>query len=242
MTKNLFYLTLLFSVYCLCPNIAAAEQNKPEGTILNISVSERVEAEDDLLIANLRFEFEDADPRLIQSKINKNMKQAIEIARKMPDISVSTEQYNIYKYYPDSQQEDKQKKEYVWHGSQGLRLSSKSPDNILKITGELQHLGMLLSGLSYVMSEDKMEEIRDNMMEAAIEKLRKKSQRAAKALGKSAIEITQLNIDANNYIPYPLQARGVAEAAYGEKMAAPVAGPGRSQIMITISATVLIKD
>jgi predicted secreted protein len=225
--------------------VVANEIKVGSGTILNISVSETLEVEDDLLVANLRFEYEADDPKSVQNEINRIMKQATDAAKTAQDVSFSTGQYSVYKNnlnYPNKDKADN-KKEYIWHGVQSLDLKSKSADNILKLTGQLQDLGLVLSGLSYVISPEKMEETRDSMMEAAIEKLLKKAGRAAKALGKSQIEVVQINIDSNNYVPYPGPVQMMSmDRNYAGKTAAPVAAPGMSQITMTVSANVLIKE
>jgi predicted secreted protein len=242
MTNKFYAIILMVASFIAVPSLAN-EIKVENGTILNISVSEMLEVEDDLLVANLRFEYEADDPKSVQNEINKLMKQATDAAKSVPDVAYSTGQYSVYKNNINYQNKNDNKKEYVWHGVQSLDLKSKSVDNILKLTGQLQDLGLVLSNLSYVISPEKMEEVRDSMMEAAIEKLLKKSGRAAKALGKSHVEVVQINIDSNNYAPYPQpMAMMSMDRSYAGKMAAPVAEPGMSQVFMSVSANVLIKE
>ncbi len=240
MNKQLIaFIALLF---LFTNSTMADEGSKRKGAYLNISATENVNVTEDLLVVNLRFEAEGKSASAVQEKINKTMSEAFNKAKDLKNSQVSTEQYSVYKYHPRVKKSEKKKT--IWRGAQHMRISGKSSDDILKMTGELQKMGLATSNLGYVVSPEKHEETRDALMEKAIKKLLKKSDRVAKAIGKKSTEVVNINIDSNHYQPM-LRKRsklmGMRAADNSEKHA-PVAAPGQSQITMTVSATILIKD
>ena len=158
----------------------------------------------------------------------------------LKDVKVATQQYSVYKYEYVANKNDERKTK--WRGSQGVIISGKT-DDILKLTGELQEIGLAVDGLSYTISNDKREEVRDSLMELAVEKLMKKSKRVAKALGKDVIKVLSINVDADTSRPYPVIQYAMRIGAVAkDEMNSPVAEPGQSQISMTVSAAILIKD
>ena len=68
MTKKL--LTLIIFATTFSFSNAYAGDDKRKGAHLNISASESVEVEEDLLVVNLRFETEGKNPQEVQKAIN----------------------------------------------------------------------------------------------------------------------------------------------------------------------------
>lgn len=214
----------------------------PEGTsLVNLSVSERVEVEQDLLVANLRYDAENADPTALQNEINSKMQKALSAAKKVSSVKVATQQYHIYEYDPN-RNKPLNPAAKIWKGQQGLMLKGKKADELLKLTGELQKMGLKMNGLSYTVSPELLEETRESLLESALQKLKAKADRTAKALGKSSSDLKQINVDMGGYYPQPVMMRGMAmDSMEGAAMAAPVASPGESQINLTVSAQALLK-
>ena len=219
-------------------------------TILNVSASEQREVEQDLLVANLRYQAENKDPKALQNDINDIMKKAVEKAKKTKDVKVSTQQYYVHQYDPPRPRpkpgqtftEEDAKKFRTWRGQQGLQLKSKSADELLELTGELQKMGLIMNGLNYTLTPEKMEETRDDLMEAALEKIKDKAGRTAKVLGKSTVQIREINVDTGgNYHPQPMMRTMAAPGGAAMEMAAPVATPGESNISMSVSARVVLK-
>jgi predicted secreted protein len=97
--------------------------------------------------------------------------------------------------------------------------------------------------MSYTLSPDKAQATQESLMESALEKLGKKADRAAKALGKSDADLLEVNVDSGGYYPQPMMMHAnmeMADSSMG-KMAAPVAAPGQTEITMTVSAKALLK-
>lgn len=233
----------VFAVFLLAALPASAQDYKtvldiPEGaTLISLSATERVEIEQDLLIANLRYETENTDPKKLQDEINRIMQKAVDAAKKVQSVKTATQQYYVQEYRRDKHAPR------TWRGNQGLQLKGKKADELLQLTGDLQKMGLSMSGLSYSVSPELLEETRNNMLEAALKKLTTKAARTAKALGKTKADLLQINVDSGGGYARPQMMRAMAmDSGMAEmSMAAPVAAPGESQVTLTVSAQALVK-
>ncbi|GJL84282.1 MAG: hypothetical protein DHS20C02_00570 [Micavibrio sp.] len=241
---RLLLAALLLFLPLSAPTPANAQDYKtlldiPEGaTLVSLSATERVEVEQDLLTANLRYEAENTSAKELQDEINKIMQKAVDEAKKVKSVKVSTQQYYVHEYRRDKHAPR------VWRGNQGLQIKGKTADELLELAGELQEMGLKMNGLSYSVSPDLMEETRENLLEETLIKLKSKAERTAKALGKSKADLLQVNVDmgGGHYAqPQMMRTMAHAEMAMDSKMAAPVAAPGQSNITLTVSAQALLK-
>lgn len=214
----------------------------PGQTMLNISATERTDVQQDLLIASLRYEKEGNDAKAIQNEINAVMKKAIEAAKGVTTVEVATEQYYVYPYDPDPAMTEKTgDSKPIWRGAQGIELRGKNPDDLLKLAGQLQEMGLLMNNLSYTLSPDKADEVKDSLMESALAKVKTRAERAAKALNKSSTELVEISVDSNvPEFPRPMMMMKSGMESM-DSMAAPSAEPGQSEITLTVSARALLK-
>jgi len=241
---------LLLSTLIL-PTVARADDNglnlPPAGeTIINFSATETRTVPQDLLMASLRIEVEDATPVEIQKKINDAMTKALELAKKEPELKVSTDAYMVNKYQEPVETDSKtgqQKYKNVWKGSQSINIESKNSAKLLDVTGKIQGMGFAMNNLSYTVAPDTVEKVRDDLLVAALKKLQNKAQVVAKTLGKNNVDLADVNVDTGG--PVMPMYKGVmmrAEAMSADAaMPAPVAAAGETDISLTVSARALIK-
>lgn len=213
----------------------------PGQSLVNLSATERVEVDQDLLTASLQFEAKNASATLLQDEINKKMAAALDTAKKVASVKVSTGGYYVYQYDADPQNA---RNDLEWRGSQSLQIKGKKADDLLKLVGDLQEMGLSMQGLSYSVSPELMEETQNSLLEAALAKLKTKADRTAKALGKASADLLNINVDMGGPVyaaPMMARAEMAMDGAAGMKMAAPVAAPSQSDITLTVSATALLK-
>lgn len=238
MHNKLLAITLLLF---FSPSFADEAQNvkiqSRDGTYLNLSVTERTEAQEDILVASLSVEKEGGDPKQVQNDINKLMLQAVTKAKALSNITVNTEQYYVYKSSPKANSNAK-----IWHGTQRIQFQSASTEVLLKLVGDLQSLGLLVQGLHYSISPERVDQIRDAMMEKAIVNLIKKAERVGNALNKKHVELIDINVG-ENYTPDFLRPMMMASSKTAStEISNPVAEPGKREVTITVSAKVLLKQ
>lgn len=209
-------------------------------TLVNLSATERQTVNQDLLIAHLRYEARNEDPGALQNDVNEKITAALNQAKNFKNVKASTQSYNVYANDENTGRPGEATRR-VWMGQQGLELKSLKADELLKLTGDLQSLGLAMSDLSFTVSPETLEETQSAMLESALGKLKAKAERTAKALGKSSAELLQVNVDNGGFYPQPVMMRGMAKMEMAADMASPVAQSGESDITLTVSAQALLK-
>lgn len=236
-----FFVLLSILIFSSGPSYADTTDpilSMPDGqVILNISATERIEVEQDLLVATLSYVALNHDPRALQNEINTVMAAALKKAKKVESVKVNTGAYQVY------EQHDQRTKEKKWRGNQSLTLKSKNADDLLELTGKLQEMKLTMNGLSYMLAPETAIKIQDNLMEAALKQLQTRANRAAKALGKSTAELREVNTQGTSggHRPRKTYARGMAMMESDMAMTAPVAASGETTITLTVSARALLK-
>jgi predicted secreted protein len=227
-----YFVVLLVSVTAFVGTTVQAQQTLlPEGqTLITLSVTERVSVEQDLVIASLRIEVEDRDASEVQNQVNTVMAQALQRARDVVGVSQSTGFYHVYQY---DRQPQGGRAETVWRGSQSLTLEGRDVQVLLALAGELQAMGLLMNQLSYQLSTERADEVRDSLMEAAISRAREKAERATAALGKSRFDIAVLEVDTSSDYSPPVMMRAMADTGSRE-MAPPSAEPGDTEVTLSV--------
>lgn len=245
---------LAMSMLCL-PLLASAPAKAdgldlpPEGTtIINLSATEKRTMPQDLLMASLRIEVEDANsPAPIQKKINEAMTKALDLAKKESALKVSTGAYSVYKQDESvvvNEKTGERKVKTVWRGSQTIDIESKDSTKVLDTVGKIQGMGFAMNNLAYTLSPDTVEKVRDELMVAALKKLTAKADLVAKTLGKNTTDLVDVNVDTGGPIMpmyKNMMARGEAMVMAADAMPAPVAAAGETDVSLTVSARALIK-
>jgi len=229
-----FAFTAFIASHTTAAYAADAVEVKQEGVYVNISTIETEAVQCDILASNLYFEAEDSDSAKVQGTINAKIAQALAAVKLIPRLAMSTEQYSVYQ--ADVPQKSKETKK-VWRGSQGLSIKGSDTEALLKLTGELQSMGFLTSGLSYSLSSQKADEARDAMLDKAIDKLNKKAEQIAVKFGKSKVEFTSISIDPSN----PPQALMTPVFKTDTLSAAPRAEPGFVDVTLTVFGSAVLK-
>lgn len=242
-------LALLFTPVTLTSPPALAQETPlvialPEGqSVLNISATEQQEVKQDLLIASLRIEFENESPATVQDKINEIMAGALKEAEKYSDVKTATQSYNIYSYDQNRNNKNLPPKT-IWKGSQSLQIKSTNADDVLKLAGKLQDMGLVTNGLSYTLSPALAARVQDEMMEDALAKLQTRADRAAKALGKTKATLREVHVQGQSHFgggaPI-MRSMAMDESAMMAK-SAPVASAGETMLTLDVSATVLLSQ
>jgi len=215
----------------------------PEGaTLVNLSATESIEIEQDLLIATLQYQAEDKDAKIVQNEVNSAMQKALDEAQKVDSIKVTTQQYYVHQFDANPSR-DAARRNMMWRGQQSLQIKGMAADDLLELAGELQDLGLTMNGLSYNVSPELLEKTRNGLLEVALGKLTEKANRTAKAIGKDDVEFLQINVDmgGNDYNPRVMRSMAMDAPMAKMEMAAPVAAPGESTMNLTVSAQALLR-
>lgn len=254
MIRSLVLLTtVLISMAAVAPFAHAENDNPlllpPEGHVLiNLSATETRKLAQDQLIASLRIEKEGPDVKKVQDDVNKTMAAAMAAVKDVKSVKSSTGGYYVYKNeqpIPDPKTgQYTGKTKTVWQASQTIDLESKDSAAMMDLVGKIQTIGFAMNNLTYTLSPEKADVVRDEMMVLALKKLKDKAQKAAGALGKGGFELTDVNLDTGGYMPPPMPYARAAKAEMmmaSDAVAAPVADAGETSISLTVSARALLK-
>lgn len=231
-------------------SVAKAELDLPPAgsTIINFSATEKRTMPQDLLIASLRIEAEDKkDSGAVQRQINEAMKKALDLAKTESAFKVSTGAYSVYKYDNPiivDRTTGEQKNDPTWKGSQTIEIQSKDATKLLETVGKIQDMGFAMNNLSYTLSPEVVDKVRDELMVEALKKLSAKAKVVAETLGKSKVDLVDVNVDAGGPITpmyKNMMARGEMAMAADASMPPPVAEAGETDVSLTVSARALIQ-
>jgi len=215
-------------------------------TLLQLQVSERTELVQDVVSATLSFEVEGTSAADVQNRINSAMSKALAAAKSVPTVEVETGSYMVYMQEQDQPVNPATgrpfEKKITWRGQQYLTLKGTAPTPLLDLAGALQGSGFMMSGLQYSLSPAKAEAARTTLITAAMAKLQAQAKEAAKGLGKQNVELVEVVLDGGMpaFVPYQSMMRGVASAE-SASMAAPVASPGKTEIVLNVSGKALLQ-
>jgi predicted secreted protein len=232
------------------PFLAQAQEAKSqpsEGTIVTLTTSDQKKVEQDILMASLRIEVDNKDAKITQDSINKTMQKAIDLAKSDSSIKVSTGNYYVYSYDPNPSPKPlshaEQQQRMIWKGSQSIELQSKDAQKVLAMVAKIQDMGFVMNGLNYVLSPELAEAQKDALLVGALKKIETKAGLVAKTLNKTNFEIIEVNID-GSYIPQPqpvMMMKAERADMAGMAMSAPVAAPSETDVMVSVTARVLLK-
>jgi predicted secreted protein len=219
----------------------------PGTTIMNLSATETEKVAQDMVVASLRLEVDEADAKAVQAKINQLMQMGLDRAKKDAKVKTWTGTYSVYSYDPNPvppQPADANKARPVrWRGTQTIEMQSLDSDTILDLTTDLQKMGFIMNNLGYTLSPEKYETVQDGLLVKALGKLKAKADLATKTLGKSGYEMLNLDLGAGGY-PQPMYGGAVmmrAEMAMDSSMPKAAVAPGETDVSLSVSARVLLK-
>ncbi len=202
-------------------------------TKLMLGESATREVEQDTLVVVLAARHRAPDAREAQRVVNQTMTGAIEQARAVAGIQVSTGGYRVYQEY------DRDGRPRAWIAEQDLRLRSREAARLLELAGSLQDAGLILGGLSYELSAEARRALEDELTLEAIERLRARAERIATAMGMRVELIETLRIGSVAEEP-PVRPMFEARMADAAAMPPPVALPGTDLVEVGIDAEVAL--
>lgn len=228
---------LLLVLICYLPFSSFADEDRPKGTIINLSEQSSLEVENDLLVTELKFSAKDIDSVKLQDKINSVINEAFKIVENYKEVEVSTQRYSVYQRY----EANSEKKIEEWQGEQSIIITSQNKDQLLELTGKLQQLGMTINSLQYQLSKGKNEATYNSLLEPTINKLKEKAKKIAKSLDKEDFEFLSMNLDSQVIIPNDVMMYKTSASESGA-YSRPVAVKGKTNVTVNVNAQILIKE
>jgi uncharacterized protein len=225
---RVMFSALAAAVWLAAPPPTAIAQPAPPGqTVLHLTQIAERKVVRDLLRAELRVEEVGADPIAVQAAVNRRMAAALERAHQVQGVAVETGSYSI-------DQEQPANGPLRWRATQTLILTGKAADALLKLAGQLQSDGLLMSSLSYEVSPETVRGAEEDLTAVALADLARRAASVAEHVHLAVLRYRDLRVGNAETGGQPIP-RFAAMA-----MAAPVAEPGEAMIRVTVSADLLL--
>jgi predicted secreted protein len=161
-----------------------------QDTVLRLAETATVMVAPDELAATLRAETTAPSAQDAQKKVNEMMRDALDGAKKVPSIAVSTGGYNVWRTGSTTQDRPER-----WQAGQSINLSGKDPEAMLKMVGDLQQKGFVQGNLSWRLSRETEHAARQSATKQALSGLRGRADDAAEILGLKFGSFREVRLD-----------------------------------------------
>lgn len=207
-----------------------------EDTILRLTESATVMAMPDQLDAVLRAEAAAPTGPEAERRVNDLMHDALETAKKLPGVSVSTGNYNVWRNGPAAGDRTER-----WQAGQSLSLTGKDGEALLKLIGDLQQKGLVQSSLAWRLSRDAEAAARKDATKTALSALRGRADEAAALLGMRFDAFREVRLDSVTPPMMPRQMAVMRGAAGAVPAPRPVAEAEELPVTASAEADIVLK-
>jgi predicted secreted protein len=174
-----------------------------------------------------------SDPAELAARVNRQMNEALEIAKQAKGVKVSSGAYNTYPEYGDGNRIVR------WQASQDLILESKDTGAVAKLLGKLQEKGLLLRGINFSVSRETQRKLEEELVAEAIAAFRARAALVAKSFGKASYGLVTVNVGGGGFQPPPMPyARADMMMAKAEAAPAPSFESGTSHVRMDVNGTI----
>ena len=182
----------------------------------------------DELAASMRAEAIAPTAQDAQKRVNELMGSAIEAAKKVSGIQVSTGNYNVWRIAASLTDRNER-----WQAGQSLNLTGKDAESMLKLVGDLQQMGLVQSNLLWRLSQDSERKARQDATKQALSMLRSRADEAAEILGLRFASFREVRLD--SVAPPPILPR--LQMAMHATMSAPSPPPNAEAEDMPVTAS-----
>ncbi len=174
-----------------------------------------------------------SDPAELAARINKQMGEALALAKQAKGVKVTSGAYNTYPEYGDGNRIIR------WQASQDLILESKDTGAVAKLLGKLQASGLLLRSISFSVSRETQRKLEDELVAEAVAAFRARAALVAKSFGKASYGLISVNLGGGGFQPpMPYMRADMAMMSKAESAPAPSLEGGTSHVRMDINGTI----
>jgi predicted secreted protein len=220
-----------------CSLAPVAQADRPcctadETDVVHYQVSVQRKAANDLLSASLYAQAEGEDPVRLADQVSGQMRKALEIAGKAQAVKVKSGNYATYPIH------DRDGNVTRWRVRQELYLESGDFAAASGLVGELQGKALRLSGVHFGVAPATRQKLEAEMTQEVIEAFRARAEQVRAAWKAKGYDIKNLTLITGG-VPAIRYQRAAAE---GAAPAAPALEGGESDITLSASGSIRLKD
>ena len=212
-------LAVMVGVSPVGAGVAAAE------TLLRLSESARVNVHPDELVASLKVAAASISAAEAQNRVNATVAMTMEQVRATPGVNAATGNYQVWNTKQPEQ----------WNAEQSVDLRSRDGAGLLRLVGNLQQQGLILSRLGWRVAADTNRQARAEATRLALGGLRARADEAAAVIGLRFGSFRDIRLDGPGALPGPVPRMALAAAA-----AAPTAEADDVTVESTVEADVIL--
>jgi predicted secreted protein len=210
--------------------VAAPAAAQPE-TLLRLSETAERSVRADQLVAVLRAQATGGSAAAVQEQVNRTIAAALERARAVQGVTISTGSYWTYR---SGERRDQ------WQASQEVRLTAiEAAPALLELVGALQGQGLTVSRLSYEVSRPVQKREREAVTAEALVGLKERAERLAEVMGMRFAGFREVRVDAGRFARPPMPAPMMAASADAARTP-PTAEPADVPIAATVEGDAIL--
>jgi uncharacterized protein YggE len=197
-------ITILLATSALISLPANAQQTK--GTVVMVSGSGEVKADNDQAQATFFVEEQDSDKTQAASRVNEKMKAGTAIIKKAdPNGKLATRGYYTYPVYGESSSSKKERSITGWRVGQYLELTTKNIEQLPATVAAAQSV-LALNGINFGLSDEARQRLDKARLNEAYKNMQDRAAIVAQAMGRklndASIELLEVD-NANANRPEP---------------------------------------
>ncbi|MGL4317279.1 MAG: SIMPL domain-containing protein [Pseudomonas sp.] len=212
---------------------ALADEPRYNQVSLRAEVSQEVAH--DRMVVTLYSEAQDKDPAKLAAGITTTLNKAIEQARKVKGVSVSTGSRNSYPVY-----EDEGKKISAWRERAEVRLESADFASLSQLTADL--LGELkMAEMNFAVAEATRQKSEDAQIKEAVAAFKARAQLATEAIGGKSYKLVSLSLSSGGFQPVmPMRAMAM-DGNFSKSAPAPQIEAGSSRVSLAADGVIEVQ-
>ncbi len=226
--KKLFKLT---SIATLLVSGAMGVQAETTGyDQISFTSEAKTEVANDQMLASMYHRAQAKTAKELAIQLNDTMNKAMKIAKRYPNVEVSTGQHSTYPKY------DKEDNIVGWTGQADINLKSTHLEDASQLIADLQNI-LVLNNLQFGVSESKQDKIKEQLLTAVAKRFQQRAETISRSWGATSYRIVNvgLNTGHNYYSPVnsyraSMKTAGAPEAQNFQS--------GNSKISVTASGTI----
>lgn len=220
----------------VCSALLASPLAMADSTQLNLSAHAQREVANDQISASFYIQQSHSQPAALADKLNKATVQGLALGKGYSRVQLTSGSYNTWPNY------DKNGKITGWQGRAEIQLKSRDFTQASELIAKLQQ-NLLLQGLQFGLSDEARRAAEQSMLPEAIANLKTQADTAARALGKTVVNIKELDIgsQAPNFRPPLMMMKAAIGASADNAVSQPDLQPGQTQLQLQVSGKVELK-
>ena len=231
------YLTLatLMISAAVSSNLFAQSSDSLNYNVVNLQAEATRQVSNDEMHAVLFIEKSNKQPAVLSSQITQLMNQAMQLAKKYPQVKVETGSQTTYPVYDNDSNKLKE-----WRGRAEINIESTDFKAASQLVSELQQ-SFQTESINFTVSDAQRKKVENELMVEASKNFQQRAQLLSQTWNKSGYNLVNLNLNTSNHYPQPMMRASMAKFANAEAADAQNVAAGESKITVNANGAIQFK-